>query len=88
MKTIMLLGMLVGLVGCAESVSFEPEEEECDCEAEELSEECSEECEVPEEEPVTNEGASCKAEIECTPGLWCVITPETGPTEGVCTVVP
>jgi hypothetical protein len=84
MKTIMLLMGLI-LVGCAGEVSFEPAPvEDCDCDEVELSDECSAEC--VEVEPVTNEGASCKVETDCTPGLWCVITPETGPTEGICTV--
>ncbi len=84
MKTIMLLMGLV-LVGCASEVSVRARAvEECDCDEVELSDECAEECVEP--EPETNEGASCKVETDCTPGLWCVITPETGPTEGVCTV--
>ena len=83
MKTIMMLMGLV-LVGCAGEV-FEPEPapvEECDCDEEGLSDECAEEC--TDSEPETNEGERCQVEADCTPGLWCVITPETGALEGIC----
>lgn len=74
MKTIIFLAMFS--VGCAVAVPApepEPEPEPC--------EDTQEGCE--EEPPV--EGAPCKAEIECSDGMWCVIT--DSPTEGVCKYV-
>ena len=83
MKTILML--VLGLVGCATSVEPEPptpaEECDCDVDAADLADECVAECY---EEPESNEGAACVRESDCTEGLWCVITPETGPTEGFC----
>lgn len=88
MKTILLTVLALGLMGCATSIEAppQPDVEEPDCDDGEIENEDGDCVAEPESnEPVeSNEGAACHAEADCTPGLWCVITPETGPVTGFC----